>query len=155
MLIKRAWLVCWTNSPKFILTPSFVFEIIDILKKVLGVRKSLKCYFLISIIKLLYAICIIPPVVGVRLDVIKIPKIDVESFTTMDAKASGAQFPAPSWAWNWPWGWYKKIQIMYFLRVCVLTKIPKIHVKSFKTVDSRASGLHFPTPSCARSWPWG
>ena len=26
-------------------------------------------------------------------------------------------------------------------------KIPKIHVKSFKTVDARASGLHFITPS--------
>ena len=31
------------------------------------------------------------------------------------------------------------------------TKIPKIHVYSFKTLDARASGLHYSTPS----WAWG
>jgi len=29
----------------------------------------------------------------------------------------------------------------------MLKKIPEIHVKCFKTVDARASGLHFTTPS--------
>ena len=36
----------------------------------------------------------------------------------------------------------------------MLNKIPKIHIKSFKTVDARASGLHFTTPFWAWSWPW-
>ena len=68
--------------------------------------------------------------------------------------ASGLQFPSPSWAWRRPWGWYKEIAIMSFSRV-QLTKIPKIHVKSFKTVKARASGLNSPTSSWAWSWPWG
>ena len=44
---------------------------------------------------------------------------------------------------------------MFFQWAIMLNKIPKIHVKSFKTVDARASGLHFTTPSWAWSWPWG
>ena len=31
----------------------------------------------------------------------------------------------------------------------ILYKIPQTHVKSFKTVDATASGIHFPTPSKA------
>ena len=34
-----------------------------------------------------------------------------------------------------------------FHRAGMLKKIPKVHVKSLKTVDARASGLHFTTPS--------
>ena len=44
---------------------------------------------------------------------------------------------------------------MSFQRASILNKIPRNHVKSFKTVDTRASGLHFPTPPRAWSWPWG
>ena len=29
----------------------------------------------------------------------------------------------------------------------LLSKMPKIHVYSLKTLDARALGLHFPTPS--------
>ena len=41
-----------------------------------------------------------------------------------------------------------------FYRANMLNKIPEIHIKSFKTVDARASGLHFTTPFWAWSWPW-
>ena len=34
-----------------------------------------------------------------------------------------------------------------FVRASMLTKIPKINVYSLKTLDARASGLYFPTPS--------
>ena len=40
-----------------------------------------------------------------------------------------------------------KILIILFHSASTLNKIPKIHVKSFKTVDTRASGVHFTTPS--------
>ena len=40
---------------------------------------------------------------------------------------------------------------MFFQRANTQTKIPKIHVYSFKSLGSRASGLHFSTPS----WAWG
>ena len=43
---------------------------------------------------------------------------------------------------------------MLFHTASVLTKIPKIHVYNLKTLDARASGLHFPTPSWAWSLPW-
>ena len=81
----------------------------------------------------------------------KIPRIHVYNLKTMDARASGLHFPTPSWAWSLPWRWYQKVPIMFFLRDGMLTKIPKIHIFSFKTLDARASGLHFPTPS----WAWG
>ena len=42
---------------------------------------------------------------------------------------------------------YQKITITFFHKASMLDKIPKIHVKSFKTVDARASGLHITTPS--------
>ena len=81
----------------------------------------------------------------------KIPKIYVYSFKTLDARASGLYFPTPSWAWSLPWRWHRKVPIKFFHRASMLTKIPKIHVYSFKTLDARASGLSFPTPS----WAWG
>ena len=81
----------------------------------------------------------------------KIPKIHVCSFKTLNARASGLYFPTPSWAWSLPWRWYLKVPIMFFHRASILTKIPKIHVYSFKTLNARASGLHFPTPY----WAWG
>ena len=85
----------------------------------------------------------------------KIPKIHFKSFKTVDARASGLHLTTPSWAWSWPWGWYQKLSVMFFQRAIMLNKIPKIHFKSFKTVDARASGRHFTTPSWAWSWPWG
>ena len=85
----------------------------------------------------------------------KIPKIHVYSFKTLDARASGLHFPTPSWAWSLPWRWYQKVPIMFFHRASMLTKIPKIHVYSFKALDARASGLHLATPSWAWSFPWG
>ena len=42
-------------------------------------------------------------------------------------------------------GRYQKLPIM-FVRAGMLNKIPKIHVYSFKTLDARASGLHFREP---------
>ena len=78
------------------------------------------------------------------------PKIPVYSFKTLDARASGLHFPTPSWAWSLPWRWYQKVPIMFLHRASMLTKISKIHVYSFKALDARASGLHFPTPS----WAW-
>ena len=44
---------------------------------------------------------------------------------------------------------------MFFHGASMLTKIPKIHVYSLKTLDARASGYHFPTSPWAWSWPWG
>ena len=84
----------------------------------------------------------------------KIPKIHVKSFKTVDARASGLHFTTPFWAWSWPWRWYQKLPVTVFYRANMLNKIPKIHIKSFKTVDARASGLHFTTPFSAWSWPW-
>ena len=43
--------------------------------------------------------------------------------------------------------WYQKIPITFSQSAGMLNKIPKIHAKSFKTVDGRASGLNFTTPS--------
>ena len=80
----------------------------------------------------------------------KIPKIHVYSVKTLDARASGLYFPTPSWAWSLPWRWYQNVPIMFCHRASMLTNIPKIYVYSFKTLDARASGLYFPTPS----WPW-
>ena len=48
----------------------------------------------------------------------------------------------------------KQYQQCLFKGLVYWTKYPKIHVKSFKTVDAKASELHFATPS-AWSWPWG
>ena len=79
----------------------------------------------------------------------KIPKIYVKSFETLDAGASGLHFITPSWAWRWPRGWYQKLSVMFFQRAIKLNKTPKIHVKSFKTVDARASGLNYTPPSWA------
>ena len=84
----------------------------------------------------------------------KIPKIYVYSFKTLVARASGLYFPTPSWAWSLPWRWYQKVPIKFFHRASMLTKIPKIHVYSFKILDARASGLHFPTPFWAWGQPW-
>ena len=84
----------------------------------------------------------------------KIPKINVYSLKTLDARASGLYFPTPSWAWSLPWRWYQKVPIKFFHRASMLTKIPKIHVYSLKTLDARASGLHFLTPYWAWSLPW-
>ena len=81
-----------------------------------------------------------------------IPKIHVYSLETLVSRASGLYFPTPSWAWSLPWRWYQKVSIMCFYRASMLTKIPKIHVYSFKTLDARASGLYFATPSWA--WRW-
>ena len=39
-----------------------------------------------------------------------------------------------------------KMYRLFFHRPSMLTKIPKIHVYSLKTLDARASGQHFPTP---------
>ena len=85
----------------------------------------------------------------------KIPKIRVYSLKILDARALRQHFPTPSWAWSLPWRCYQKESIMFFHRVSMLTKIPKIHVFSFKTLDARASRLHFPTPSRAWGRPWG
>ena len=65
-------------------------------------------------------------------------------------RASGQHFPTPPWTWSWPWGWYLKLSLFFFHRDSMLNKIPKINVKSYKTVDVRASGQHFPTPP----WIW-
>ena len=46
-----------------------------------------------------------------------------------------------------PEGDVKWYQQSLFKGLVNLTKYPKIHVKSFKTVDARASGLNFTTPS--------
>ena len=43
-------------------------------------------------------------------------------------------------------GCIKNINI-FFQMACMLNKIPKIEVKSFQTVDARASGLHLTTSS--------
>ena len=42
---------------------------------------------------------------------------------------------------------YQKIPKKSFQKASILNKIPKIHVKSFKSEDARASGLHITTPS--------
>ena len=83
----------------------------------------------------------------------KICKIHVYILKTLDARASGQYFPTPSWAWSLPWRRFKKVPIMFFHWASMLTKIPKIHVPSFKTLDARASGLHFLTSSWAWGWP--
>ena len=75
-----------------------------------------------------------------------IPKIHVYNLKTLDARAWELHFPALSRAWSLTWGWYQKVPVMFFHRASMLTKIPKIHAYSFKTLDARASGLHFPTP---------
>ena len=85
----------------------------------------------------------------------KIPKIHAYSFKTLDVRALGLHFPTPSWAWSLPWRRFKKVPIMFFHWASMLTKIPKIHVHSFKTLGVRASGLHFPTPFLAWGRPWG
>ena len=84
----------------------------------------------------------------------KIPKIHIKSFKTVDARASGLHFAAPFLAWSWPWRWYQKLPVTVFSRANMLNKIPKIHNKSLKTVDARASRQHFTTPFSAWSWPW-
>ena len=114
----------------------------------------------------------------------KIPKIHVYSFKTLNARASGLNFPTPYWAWSlpwwfrfysfktldprawglhfptlywaWclPWRWYQNVPLMFFHRASILTKIHKIHVYSLKTLDARASRLHFPTHSRAWGRPW-
>ena len=43
---------------------------------------------------------------------------------------------------------------VFFQRACMLNKIHKIEVKSSQTLDARASGFYFPTPSWAWNWPW-
>ena len=42
---------------------------------------------------------------------------------------------------------YQKTPIMYFISAIVLAKVPQIHVKISTTVDTLASGLHYPAPS--------
>ena len=84
----------------------------------------------------------------------KISKIDVYSLITLDTKALGLHFPTTFWAWSLPWKWYQNVPIIFFHRGNMLTKIPKIHAYSFKTLDVRALRLHFPTPSWAWSLPW-
>ena len=69
-------------------------------------------------------------------------------------KASELHFATPS-AWSWPWRWYHKIPIMSIQRASILTRYPKIHANSFKTVDVMASTLHISTPPWAWRWPWG
>ena len=46
-----------------------------------------------------------------------------------------------------PVRWYQKVPIMFFPRASMLTKILKIHIYSLKTLDAKASELHFPTRS--------
>ena len=82
------------------------------------------------------------------------PKIYINSLKTLDTRASGLHFLTPYWAWSLPWKWYQNVPIIFFHRGNILTKIPKIHAYSFKTLDVRALGLHFPTPSWAWSLPW-
>ena len=82
------------------------------------------------------------------------PKIYINSLKTLDTRASGLHFLTPYWAWSLPWKWYQNVPIIFFHRGNMLTKIPKIHAYSFKTLDVRALGLHFPTPSWAWSLPW-
>ena len=82
----------------------------------------------------------------------KIPKIHIIIFKTVDARASGLHFTTSSSAWRWPWRWYQKLPKTAFYRANMLNKIPKIHIKSFKTVEARASWLHFTTPFWA--WRW-
>ena len=84
-----------------------------------------------------------------------IPKIHVYSLKTLDARAWGLHFPTPYWAWSLPRRWYQKLPTMFFHWVSMLTNIPKLHAYSLKTLDARASGLHFPTPSRAWGRPWG
>ena len=85
----------------------------------------------------------------------KMPKIHVHCFKIVDARASGLHFPIPSWAWSLRWRWYKKYPKCFFTELVCWPKIPKIHVYSIKTLDARASGVHFPTPSWASGRLWG
>ena len=89
------------------------------------------------------------------------PKIYINSLKTLDTRASGLHFLTPYWAWSLPWKWYQNVPIIFFRRGNMLTKIPKIHAYSFKTVDVRAlrttfSDINrdFTPPSGAWSLPW-
>ena len=46
-------------------------------------------------------------------------------------------------------GFKQKVPIMFFHCAGMLTKIPKIRIYRFKTLDARALELHLPTPSRA------
>ena len=63
--------------------------------------------------------------------------------------------PTPPWAWSLPWGWCQIVPKMFFLRASMLNKIPEIHEYSFKTLNARASALHFPKTPWTWSLPWG
>ena len=97
---------------------------------------------------LLYAISIIPPVVGVR--------------ARYCTKYQKLVLKALQWWMPWPQEPIflhllepetglgvasKNTNNVFFQRACMLSKIHKIYVKSSKTLDARASGFHFPTPS--------
>ena len=83
-----------------------------------------------------------------------ISETHVYSLKPLGARASGLYSPTPSWAWCLPWRWYQNVPLMFFHRASILTKIHKIHVYSLKTLDARASRLHFPTHSRAWGRPW-
>ena len=83
-----------------------------------------------------------------------ISETHVYSLKPLGARASGLYSPTPSWAWCLPWRWYQNVPLMFFHRASILTKIHKIYVYSLKTLDARASRLHFPTHSRAWGRPW-
>ena len=134
-------LVCWTQYPKFILRATKLFN-----ARASGLHFTTPSWAWMWYQK-------VPIMFNVH-GASVLPKIHVYSCKTLDALAWGQHFPTPPWAWSWPWGWYKKEPIMFFHRASMLTYIPKIYVYSLKTLDARASGLHFPTPSWAWSLHW-
>ena len=83
------------------------------------------------------------------------PQIHGWGIKTVQARASGLNIPTFSWVWSWPWVWYQKMPIMFIQRASMLYNFPKIHGRSIKTVQARASGLNIPTLSWVWSWPWG
>ena len=140
-------LVCWTKYPKFMYTAlisgcqglgtafSNTFVSLKLAQKVVS-KSTHNFYQRASMLT-------------------KIPKIHIYSLKTLDARASGLHFPTPYWAWSLPWRWYQKIPMMFFHWPSTLSKIPKIHVYSFKTLDARASRLQIWTPSWALGLPRG
>ena len=71
----------------------------------------------------------------------------------VDAMASGANFPTPSWAWYWHWEWYKNTKHI-FQRPCMLNKNLKFMLKACKLWMPKTIIL-FSNNLMSKSWPWG
>ena len=79
----------------------------------------------------------------------KIPQINVYSFTTLDARASGLRFQTPYWAWSLPRMWYQKVPLMFFHRASILTKIPEPQDCIFQQILEPEVG---PVSRCNAQW---